>query len=79
MKKYVLILLLLSILLASCAYTYEWKGLYCTADGWCEWMTGGGSETCSESYDYRLLPFLPVGATFFLVEDTCIVEKVLLY
>lgn len=78
MKKYVLILLLLLILLSSCAYTYEWKGLYCTIDGYCDWMTGGGSETCSESYDYRLLPFWS-GETFFLVEDTCIVERVLLY
>jgi hypothetical protein len=80
MRKYILILLLILFLLSSCAYTYEWHGLYCSASGYCEWMTGGGSETCSNSYrSGGVLPFLPGGETYFLMKDTCVVKKVWLY
>ncbi len=80
MRKIVLIVLLLLILLSSCAYTYEWKGMYCTRNGQCEWMTGGGSQYCSASYKDYFLPFgFGAGIEYYLVEDTCIVERVLLY
>ena len=79
MKK-IYILILLLILLTSCAYTYEWRGLYCSVDGNCEWMTGGGSQYCSVSYKDHFLPFaFGAGIEYYLVEDTCIVKRVLLY
>ena len=77
MKKYILIVLLMLVVLSSCTPIQEWKGLYCTESGNCEWMTGGGSETCSLSYTHSTFP-IPLlgfhGERYYLVDDTCVVH-----